>query len=119
MYRVSSAVDGDVFPIVQRHADNGEGRARVALAVDRVKDLFLWPAAVVVRPVHIRVPAAGDDAGAFLDARVAHASEQPDARRDFLAGLGSIARGKNAASNEASSRVFVWFRAMLLLSAFS
>ena len=49
--QVSRVVDGDVFPIVQRHADNGEGRARVALAVDGVEDLFLWPAAVVVRPV--------------------------------------------------------------------
>src|SRR4030095_2198615 len=47
--QMSSAVDGNVFPIVQRHADNGEGRARVATAVDRVKDLFLWPAAVIVR----------------------------------------------------------------------
>ncbi len=88
---MSSAVDGEVFPIVQRHADNGEGRARVALAVDRVKDLFLSPAAVVVRPVHT-VPAAGDDAGAFLDSWVANVSEQPDARLNFLAGLGGIAR---------------------------
>ena len=89
---MSRVVDGDVFPIVQRHADNGEGRARVALAVDGVKDLFLWPAAVVVRPEHIGVPAAGDDAGAFLDSWVANVSEQPDARRNFLAGLGGIAR---------------------------
>src|SRR5512132_935604 len=66
--QVSRVVDGEVFPIVQRHADNGEGRAGVALAVDRVKDLFLWPAAVVVRPEHT-VPAAGADGGAFLDSR--------------------------------------------------
>ena len=93
MYKMSGVIDGDVFPIMQRHAGNGERRARVALAVDGVKDLFLRPAAVVVRPVHIRVPAAGDDAGAFLDAWVANVSEQPDARRNVLAGLGGIARG--------------------------
>ena len=48
-------------------------------------------AAVVVRPEHIGVPAAGDDAGAFLDSWVANVSEQPDARRNFPAGLGGIA----------------------------
>ena len=88
---MSSAVDGEVFPIMQRHADNWEGRARVALAVDDVEHLFLWSAAVVMRPVHIGVPAADDDARAFLDALVANVSEQPDARRNFLAGLGGIA----------------------------
>jgi len=57
--------------------------------------LFLRPAAVVVRPVHIDVPAASDDAGAFLDAQVAYASDQPDTGRNFLARLGlGIARGQ-------------------------
>lgn len=89
---MSSAVNGEVFPIMQRHADNGEGCARVAIAVDRIKDLLLWAAAVVVRPKHIALPAAGDHAGAFLDLWVANVSEQSDARRNFLAGLGGIGR---------------------------
>ena len=87
-------VDGDVFPVVERGTDDREGSERLALAVDGVEDLFLRPAAVVVRPEHIGEPAAGDNAGAFLDAQVAHAGEQPDARRDFPTGhaLGGIAR---------------------------
>jgi hypothetical protein len=72
---MSSAVDSEVFPIMQRHVDNRERRARVALAVDGVEDLFLRATAVVVRPKHIGVLAAGDDTGAFNDARVAYASE--------------------------------------------
>ena len=55
---------------------------------------------------HIRVPAAGDDAGAFLDARVAHASEQPDARCDVLAWLGSIARGKRRCQQRSEQQSF-------------
>jgi len=93
--QVSGVVDGDVFPIVQRHVDDGERRARVALAVDGVENLFLRPASVVVGPVHIDVPAAGDDAGAFLDAQVVYTGDQPDTRRNFLAGSGlGIARGQ-------------------------
>src|SRR4029077_9646547 len=55
---------------------------------------------------HIRVPAAGDDAGAFLDARVAHASEQPDARCDVVARLGSIARGKRRNQQRSEQQSF-------------
>jgi hypothetical protein len=94
--------------------------ARVfALAVDGVEDLFLRPAAIVVCPEHIRVPAAGDDAGTFLDARVAHASEQPDARAISWPGSAALPAVSDAASNEASSRVFIWVRAMLVPVAFS
>ena len=48
--------------------------------------------------------------------RVAYAGEQPDARRDFLAGLGSATSHPvdDTASNEESRRVLVWLRAMLL-----
>ena len=92
---VSTVIDRDVFPIVQRRANNGEECARVTLTVDGVKHLFLRPATVVVRPVHIDVPAAGDDAGAFLDAQIAYSGDQPDTRRNFLAGLDlGIARGQ-------------------------
>ena len=91
---MASAVDSDVFPIVKRHVDNGKGRARVALTVNGVEDLFLRPAAVVVGPKHTGIPSTGDDAGAFLDARVAYASEQPDARCEVLVELGGVARVK-------------------------
>jgi hypothetical protein len=59
-----------------------------------------------VRPKHISVPATGDDAGAFHDARVAHASEQPDPWCDVLAGLGSIARGKRRGQQRSQQQSF-------------
>jgi hypothetical protein len=52
------------------------------------------------------VPAAGDDAGAFLDSWVAHASEQPDARCDVLARLGSIARGERRGQQRSEQQSF-------------
>src|SRR5207237_1875458 len=83
---VSTVIDRDVFPIVQRRANNGEECARVTLTVDGVKQLFLRPATVVVRPVHIGVPAAGDDADALLVAHIAYSDVQSDTRRTLMSG---------------------------------
>ena len=103
---MSGVVDGEVFPVAQRHADNGKGCARIALAVDGVKDLFVRPAPVVVCPKHIGIPSTGDDAGAFLDARIAYARKQADTRRDVRAGLGSIARGKRSSQQRSEQQSF-------------
>ena len=96
-----------------------EGRARLALAVDGIEDLLLRSTAVVVCPEHVGIPTAGDDAGAFRDARVAFVRDQSDARRELLAGLGLATLQAVSGENrkEESSRVLILFRAMLCLFA--
>ena len=93
---MSRVVDGDVLPVVERRTDDREGGVRLTLAIDGIENLFLRPAAVVVRSEHVVVAPAGDNSGAFHDAEVAHPSEQPDTRRDFLTEieLGGMARGQ-------------------------
>ena len=56
---------------MQRHADNWEGRAGVALAVDRIKDLFGPPPSLCVQNTSA---CGGYNAAAFLDSWVANVS---------------------------------------------